>query len=334
MKSSPAAGLLVLLIALAVGGLVYYTFALPWLGDPKLSRAEITARWQSLRSEAGFVPPPQGDPSNLIKAEVALENQREAIAAVLSRVGTGPLTVRDLPESGRIAARALALWVEGGASLGSSLCGDGLDAMPQFTLGRLMVGLAGRESDAPELRAVLALARALRSSGDLDLVSVGFNLPELAAQSVEARGLRAGPVFAEMRPQVSEIYTAFLRGAVCDYEAAEHVLLTEGMVGLTSGQPSEVAGPFLLRPYQQPARELLVFQAYEIQRMAAAAKVRDDLAGLRRVLRVPSRSSLPASPAVRAFVRDPDEAFERWREVLANYDAFLVRHKLAKPSRP
>lgn len=315
------------LLILAVSGLLLAlagALVVPWRLPASPRGEALDARWREIEGWAGMAALP-GDTESLVKADLAVERRQPEIFALvhpLVATPSGRIAERDLPEEARIALRALESWDRSGAGLGADPCGDTITPMPALTLGELLLAVAGGGAEAPELGRALRLAAALRTSGDLGLVTIGFNLAEQAVVWAETRRLRPSAAFVEHRPRPAEVFVAASRDAICTWRAAKAAIAREGLPALLE-ELGPAASPAWVRPLLDPSRELDQLRAFHVRRLGAASKEKERLDTLRAHLALPPRGELPSAALVRGMVKDPDELFERWREVMERYDAWV-----------
>ncbi len=323
MKARLSLGTLVVLLALGLSLALSAVVVLPWRAPASPRGAELEARWREIEGWAGLSAI-SGDAPAIVKADLAVERRAAEISALARPALLSPagrLREQELPEEARIALRALEGWDAAGAGLGADPCGEALTAVPALTMGELLLAVSGGP-DAPELGRALRLAAALRTSGDLGLVTIGFNLAESAMGWAQARRLPPDPVFLEHRPRSAEVFVAATRDAVCTVRRAESAIARVGFPGLLAELGPEAAPPWI-RPLLDPARELEALRAFHVQRLGAAASEKDNFGRLRAHLQIPERAALPHAALVRGMVKDPRELFVRWREVFERYDAWV-----------
>ena len=322
-----------LVILVGVGAGLYAALFWPWLRTPATPEPVRDAGWHMLELEAGLDQTPPGDPADLVKAELAIARQREALEALVSGVAsntTRGIPTRALPEEGRIALRSLEAWDRAGAGIGGEVCGASLDALPLLTAARLLLASAGTNPDAPEIGRALRLARALRQTGNLGHITLGFTLAEEATRWMQSRGQKATRTFVELAPREQEAWPALVRETICTWRSAARIAHAEGIRGLLAGLPGTAWPPAWVRPWVTAERELAALQSWQLDRMDSAREVSEDFHALQARMRLPPLDQLPHSALVRGGVRDPDESMERWREVLDRYQAFL---KAAPPAK-
>lgn len=324
MKARLSLATLLVLVFLGVVLALLGVLILPWRAPASPRGEELATRWREIEIWAGMSAL-TGDTGAIVKADLAVERRHAEISA-LSRPQilspAGQLREDDLPEEGRIALRALESWDAAGAGLGADPCGEALTAVPALTMGELLLAVAGKDPRAPELGRALRLAAALRTSGDLGLVTIGFNLAEQAVSWAQARRLGPSAPFIEHRPRAAEIFVAASRDAVCTVQRAQAAIGQRGLRGLL-GELGPEASPMWVRPLLDPARELDALRAFHVVRLGAAAAEKDSFGRLRAHLRMPAHDDLPSAALVRGMVKDPGELFERWREVFERYDAWV-----------
>lgn len=324
-------GTLLALVALAAA--LFGVSVAPWVLGPSLHGDALEDGWMDVEVWANLDSEAPANAEALLKAEMAVERQAAALDALgesaRSRTNAG-VREKDIPEEGRIALRALEQWDASGADLGDQTCGEALQPLHLLTTGRLLLAVAGKNASAPEIDRVLRLAAALRTSGDLRLVAIGYNLAEEIVDWVEARGGKPGPIFAELRPRTEEFFLAAARDAVCTWRKASKAAAKGGMPELLKGLSADAAPPWV-RPMMKPERELKMLQAFHVERLHAAWKDRTELGLLRVHLRVPPVTDLPKSALVRGWVTDPGMVLDRGREVFDTYTAFLKQHQIERP---
>ena len=160
------------------------------------------------------------------------------------------------------------------------------------------------------------------ASGDLGLVTIGFNLAEEAVDWARVRGLRPSAPFIEHRPRAAEVFVAATRDAVCTWRRAAATTERGGFDSLLVQLSPEAAPPWI-RPMLDPQRELDALRSFQVNRLIPAAADKDSFGLLRAHLELPPRDDLPHAALVRGLVKDPRELFERWREVMDAYDAWV-----------
>ena len=333
MQSRFPAILAALLALVALCAAVFGVAIFPWVSGPRLHGDDLDDGWMAVEVWANMESEAPANAEALLKAELAVERQAEALNALgetaRSRTNAG-VAEKDMPEEGRIALRALAQWDASGADLGDQTCGEALQPLHLLTTGRLLLAVAGKDASAPEIDRVLRLAAALRTSGDLRLVAIGYNLAEEIVSWVDARGGKPGPIFAELRPRTEEIFLAAARDAVCTWRKASATAAAGGMPELLKGLSAEAAPPWV-RPMLKPDRELKMLQAYHVERLTSAWKDRTELGMLRSHLRLPPVADRPKSALVRGWIQDPAMVLDRGREVFDVYTAFLKAHHIERP---
>lgn len=328
MRPRLSLGVVATLVALVLSAAVFGAMLLPWRLPLSPKGAELDQRWHEIEGWAALNTQ-EGHAEALIKANLAVERRQAEIAALARpqlKSPVGRLREQDLPEEARIALRALAEWDAAGTGLGADPCGEALTAVPALTMGQLLLAVAGRDERAPELGRALRLAAALRTSGDLGLVTIGFNLAEEAVNWARTRGLPPTAPFIEHRPRSAEVFVAATRDAVCTYRHAVATVDRSGFPSLLAELSPEAAPPWI-RPMLDEQRELDALRAFHVARLVPAAADKDSFGLLRTHLALAPRDDLPHAALVRGLVKDPRELFERWREVMDGYDAWLDTRK-------
>ena len=330
MKNFVIVLIVALLVALVLGGAWYFAEVYPWIRAIPGDVAERDAQWAEVEVLASLDDVAQGDPAHLIKAELAIERRLTELQELTARAANGPLPKlrsADLPEEGRVAMRELLEWHDSGGGLGMAACGDELEAVPLLTLGRLLLSTS-RDARRPEVEATLRMAAALRASGDLAQVTVGFHMADDARRWVEEHGVRPTSVFAATRPRLDEIPVAMAREAVCVYREAERDLSGDKLLPWLLGLSPEDGGPWLGRQRVTLARERTAWQVFSLPRVTGARDAGGDLKALRNATRLPNRGDLPTSALVRVYATDPTAQIERWGQISRDYDSLLTKHRL------
>jgi len=328
MRPRLSLGVVTALVVLVLSAAVLGAMLLPWRLSLSPKGAELDQRWHEIEGWADLNTQ-TGRAESLIKADLAVERRQAEIAALAHPVLQNPagrLRDGDLPEEARIALRALEDWDAAGSGLGADPCGEALTAVPALTMGELLLAMAGRDERAPELGRALRLAATLRTSGDLGLVTIGFNLAEEAVGWAQVRGLRPSAPFIEHRPRSAEVFVAATRDAVCTWRRAAATVDRSGFDSLLAQLSPEAAPPWI-RPMLDPGRELDALRAFHVNRLIPASADKDSFGLLRTHLSLPPHDDLPHAALVRGLVKDPRELFERWREVMEAYDAWLDTRK-------
>lgn len=322
------------LILAGVVGLVYLVVVRPWVAVPR--GADIDKDWAAVEGYAATDALATGDVGGLIKAELAVEQERVALDALLSRDGGAlpSLTVQSLPAAGQVALRALDAWDAAGGGLGEEVCAEALEGMPLLTLGRALLATAGRRADAPEVGLALRLAAALRGSGDLRKVTIGFHLADEVRRWLQARGLRPTIAMAELRPKREDVFAAVARDVVCTWRRSRTRLETGGVPELLGALPKELSAPAVAIPFLSVDRELRVYQQYHGARLVYAAEMRDNLLRLEPRTRPPAPETLPESVLVRATIHDASTYVARWRQSVEAYETMLRAYNLYGPPLP
>lgn len=314
-------------LVLATLGVVLALLAVllvPWRAQPTPRGAELEARWHEIEVWASMGNM-TGDASALMKADLAIERRQADISALARpfvQSPSGKLREDDLPDEARIALRALESWDESGAGLGLDPCGEALSTASAMTMGELLLAVASKDGRSPELGRALRLAAALRTSGDPGLVTIGFNLAEQAVAWAEARRLSPMAAYIEHRPRSAEVFVAASRDAVCTVRRAKAAIAQRGLSALLADLGPN-ASPLWVRPMLDPVREIDALRAFHVERLGRAAKEKDNFGRLRANLVLPERGDLPSAALVRGMVKDPNQLFERWREVFERYDAWV-----------
>lgn len=333
MQSRLTTILVVLLALVALAAAVFAVAVFPWISAPRIHGDELVEGWADVEAWANLESEAPANAEALLKAELAVERQADALKTLAESArsrSSGGVPEKDMPEEGRIALRALAQWDASGADLGPQTCGDALQPLHLLTTGRLLLAAAGKDASAPEIDRALRLAAALRTSGDMKLVAIGFNLAQEIIAWVDARGGKPGPIFAELRPRPEEIFLAASRDAVCTWRAAKAASELGGVPRLLDGLGADAAPPWV-RPMLKAERELEMLQAFHVDRLRGAWKDRTDLGLLRARLRMPPVADRPKSALVRGWVQDPSTVLDRGREVFDLYSAFLKAHHIERP---
>lgn len=331
MRPFLSAILTVTLAVLGVVGVLYVVIVRPWVRVPR--DADIDTRWAQIESWADFGALAQGDASNLIKAELAVEEARADLDAALARDGGAlpRLRAATLPAAGQVALRALVDWDAGGGGLGQEACAEAVEGMPLLTLGRALLSISESRADAPHALLALRLAAALRGSGDLRKVTVGYHIADEARRWLQERGLRPTAAYADLRPKREDVFPAVARDVVCTWGHSRARLEAGGVPALLSSLPAELSAPVLAIPFLSVSRELRVYQQYHGERLVFAAEVRDNLLRLEPRTRTPAPEDLPESVLLRATLHDASSYVARWRQVIESYETMLRAWRLYGP---
>ena len=302
-----------LVAAILIAGVIFYVVVVrPWVAMPDEPRDRIEARFAKVEALAELPEHCRADNSMIIEAIDELQSSKADIYGIVwprDEKGRAPEVVQSrdpasLPAEMKRAIDNLLEWDRNNGGFGHEPCDDSIAPIKALNLGELALATADAGREEPRLRAILHLARDLRTCGSLIEGRVGFTLARRVAEWGKDRGAPSTDAFHRFRPHAEEVLPLLAREAVCS------VRLAEGAYGSSDGETYS-------------AREVLMLEQYYANLLEQASKTPTDLAKISEAIDHEAPDELPPSLLVRAMTLTLSSVVESTAEDIDAYDSFL-----------